>query len=45
MLNSLPFSDIFVGVMFWRRSVFWSSALLVAVASPLTFPPERLVPL
>src|ERR1700688_4662807 len=43
-LNSLPFSDIFVGVICWRRSKFWSSALLVAVTSPLTFPPERLVP-
>ena len=44
MLNSLPFSVIFVGVICWRFSMFRRSSLLVAVIVPLTLEPERLVP-
>src|SRR5580704_6484009 len=43
-LNSLPFSDILVGVIFWRRSWLCASVLLVAFISPATELPERFVP-
>ena len=43
-LNSLPFSDIFVAVICWRRNRLCSSVLLVAVISPETDEPARLVP-
>src|SRR5215469_15597164 len=43
-LNSLPFSDIFVGVICWRLSSDCSSVLLAATTSPATDAPERLVP-
>src|SRR5271154_6906395 len=43
-LNSLPFSDILVGVICWRRSWLCASVLLVAFISPATELPERFVP-
>src|ERR1700682_3266457 len=43
-LNSLPFSDIFVMLICWRRSIAVSSVLLVAASSPLMVTPARLVP-
>ena len=43
-LNSLPFSDIFVGVICWRRNRLCSSVLLLAVISPATDAPVRFVP-
>src|SRR5580704_9188402 len=43
-LNSLPFSDILVGVICWRRSWLCASDLLVAFISPATELPERFVP-
>src|SRR6266568_7214924 len=43
-LNSLPFSDILVGVICWRRRMLASSDLFGAASSPLTLEPARLVP-
>jgi hypothetical protein len=43
-LNSFPFSVIFVAVICWRFNKFANSVLFEAVITPLTLPPERLVP-
>ena len=44
ILNSLPFSVIFVAVICCRFNRLASSVLFVAVITPLTLPPLRLVP-
>jgi len=44
MLNSFPFSVIFVAVICCRFSKLASSVLFEAVITPLTLPPARLVP-
>ena len=44
MLNSFPFSVIFVAVICWRFKMLASSLLFAAVITPLTLEPLRLVP-
>ena len=44
MLNSFPFSESLLTLMFSRRSVAANSVLLAAVRSPVTVAPVRLTP-
>ena len=44
MLNSFPFSESLLTLMFSRRSAALTSALLSAVRSPVTLVPARFTP-